>query len=227
MRSGIPVSLAAPFIALVTAVAVLLAVGAGAAARRAGMSPAAARGWMLRTAAVVAIWMAVTGLAGASGRLLDFMAMPPRVFFVIAPSLALAVALPLSGGLDRLLRAAPPAWLLVAQLFRLPVELCLWRMHGAGLIARMMTFEGSNFDILTALSAPLFAWLCFGGGRSRRGLAVLWNWAGITLLTNVVVRGMLSAPTRFQVFHTAPPNAIIARFPFIWLPCVLVAAPLP
>ena len=40
------------------------------------------------------------------------------------------------------------------------------------------------------------------------------------------MRGLLSAPTRFQVFHTAPPNAIIARFPFIWLPCVLVAVAL-
>jgi hypothetical protein len=93
-----------------------------------------------------------------------------------------------------------------------------------GRIARMMSIEGANYDLITGITAPVVAWLAVYTGNSR--LVKAWNIMGLALLANVMTHGMLNMPTRFRVFHEEPANTIIGTFPYIWLPCFSVAVAL-
>jgi hypothetical protein len=83
-----------------------------------------------------------------------------------------------------------------------------------------MTFEGRNWDILVGLTAPLVALVLTR--KPLLGFAKLWNIAGLLILGNIVGVALLSAPLPFRVFLNEPANTIIAEFPFVWLPSVLV-----
>ena len=121
-----------------------------------------------------------------------------------------------------LLAAVPPAWLVAAQTFRIPVEIVLWRLAVAGVIPELLSFHGRNVDILVGLTAPVVAYACFVRRAWPARVAVWWNWAGIVILLNVVVLVQLSAPTPWRIFETDPPATFIGDWPYIWLPAFLV-----
>jgi len=104
------------------------------------------------------------------------------------------------------------------QVFRFFVELLLWASFVENLLPVQMTFEGRNWDILSGLTAPLAALFL---SRSRWGLAI-WNLACLGLLVNIVTVAILSMPTDLRVFNNEPANTIVAEFPFILLPGMLV-----
>jgi len=108
-------------------------------------------------------------------------------------------------------------WLIAFQVFRIGMELILWRLAHAGVIPASMTFEGRNYDVLVGFTAPFIAWLAFTRRLVSPGPVIFWNVFGIAVLANVVVIGFLSAPTRFRQFFEGPPNEMIAHFPFVWL----------
>ena len=166
-------------------------------------------------------WLVATAYLSSRGMLSDFSALPPRVALVIVPSLAAAVILGLLPATGRLLPYLPPTWPIGSQVFRVAIEIVLWALAKEQRLPVEMTLSGRNFDVLTGLTALPMAWWASRGAPpwARK----LWNWAGILLVTNVAATGFLSAPTRFQMFHTMPPNTIIATFPFVWLPCIAVA----
>jgi len=53
-------------------------------------------------------------------------------------------------------------------------------------------------------------------------VALLYNIGGLLLLVNVLVIAVLSMPTPLRVFHNEPANTLLAYFPYIYLPGVLV-----
>ena len=85
-----------------------------------------------------------------------------------------------------------------------------------------MTFEGRNWDILAGLTAPIFGYYCFVKKQWPKGIAIAWNIAGLALLANIVTIAVLSMPTPARIFMNEPANTIVAEFPFIWLPGILV-----
>jgi hypothetical protein len=50
----------------------------------------------------------------------------------------------------------------------------------------------------------------------------MWNITGLILLANIVTIAILSFPTPFRAYTDPPGSDIIASFPFIWLPGILV-----
>lgn len=84
-----------------------------------------------------------------------------------------------------------------------------------------MTFEGLNFDILVGLTAPLAGYYFFSGNTSLRW-GIIWNLAGLGLLSTIVVISILSAPVPIRVFWNEPANTVVAYLPFIWLPGFVV-----
>ena len=108
------------------------------------------------------------------------------------------------------------------QVFRVPVEVFLWCQFLDGLTPIQMTFEGRNYDVLTGITAPVFAWICYGQGRKLHKLAIAWNIAGLVLLLNIVITAILSAPVPFRVFMNEPANTLVAEFPIVLLPSFLV-----
>ena len=205
----IPSHVATLFAAYVLLVAAGVVAGVHAAARTPRLTA--------RVAVGLLAWLAASGALARRGALLDWSAVPPRFAIVVLPPLLFAAALAFTPLADRVLRVTPPGWLIAGQTFRVGVEALLWLLSVHGALAPLMTFHGRNFDVLTGLTAPVAAWLCFGGERRRTRLALAWNAVGLALLVNVVTHGILSTPTPFQVLHTTPPNTIVARFPTVWL----------
>jgi len=104
------------------------------------------------------------------------------------------------------------------QVFRVFVEILLWALFVENLLPIQMTFEGRNFDIISGLTAPLAAMFLL---RSKWGLA-LWNIMCLGLLINIVTVAILSMPGPLRSFFNEPSNTIVATFPFILLPGMLV-----
>jgi hypothetical protein len=84
-----------------------------------------------------------------------------------------------------------------------------------------MTWDGMNFDIITGVTALAIAPFV---GRISRGWLLAWNCLGLGLLLWAIAIATVSFPTSLQLLH--PDNTWIARFPYIWLPAVLVPSAL-
>ena len=218
----VPGSIAAAFVLLVVALGVLLLVGLNRGLARLER-PTARR---LRTVRLVGLglglWLLLTGAAAARGVFLRFNALPPPIAFAIVPAIAAAFVVGSSRAARVVADAVPGRWIVALQSFRIVVEIILWRLAVHHALPEVMTWNGRNFDVVTGLTAPLVAYLGFADGRSRRTLLTLWNVAGLLLVTNVFVHGMLSAPTPFRVLVTDPPNTVIGQLPFVWLPAFVV-----
>lgn len=187
-----------------------------------GVPAAQATRRMLTVTAAVTGWLLLLSILSAAGVFSDFTSMPPKMLLAILVPLLFILWLTFSSSTKSFLKAVPPQWLIYFQVFRVPVEVLLWIQFLEGLTPVQMTFEGRNWDVLTGLTAPLFAYLCYGQGRSLRGLAALWHLCGLALVLNIVVISVLSAPVPFRVFMNEPANTIVAEFPVIFLPGVLV-----
>ncbi|WP_276482437.1 hypothetical protein [Paraflavitalea pollutisoli] len=174
------------------------------------------------TVMVILTWLALQGILAFFGFYLVTETTPPRFILAIAPALITILLLFLlppgrqwmdSWKLQRL------TWLHVV---RVPVELVLFWLYQHGQVPLLMTFEGSNPDILSGLTAPLIAWLAFRSGSPRRALLIAWNLLCLGLLLNIVIRAILSAPTPFQQWGFEQPNIGVLQLPFVWLPAFIV-----
>ena len=105
---------------------------------------------------------------------------------------------------------------------RIPVEIVLLWLFLHHTIPQAMTFEGSNFDILSGLSAPLVYYFGFIKKQLNRMVMIIWNIVCILLLLNVVSNAVLSLPGRFQNFGFEQSNIAVGYFPFLLLPAILV-----
>jgi hypothetical protein len=165
---------------------------------------------------------AISGSLAAMGVLRDFSALPPPFALLIFPVVLSTLFMALSSFGARLAKGLP-LWVLVGfQGFRLPVELILLELHQEGHLPKRMTFEGYNFDIITALTAIVVAYLLYKN-KAGKGLVLAWNVMGLGLVLTIISIGILSTPT-FTVFQEGPANRIMAEFPFVWVPVIFVQA---
>lgn len=146
---------------------------------------------------------------------------PPR--FPLAPLPTIIILLVLFFAFGRKdVSAESLRILLLLSVVRVPVEFVLLWLYQSGQVPQLMTFEGSNFDILSGLTAPLIAWLAFRSGKINRPLLIAWHLLAFVLLLNIVVTAILSLKTPFQQFAFEQPNRGVLYFPFIWLPAIIV-----
>lgn len=183
--------------------------------------PAQHRRIVWGTIVVIACWIAGIGVAAAMGIFHDFSSFPPKMIAVALPPFFVLLFLTFRPSVTRLLPFVSPAWLVGIQSFRIAVEILLWLLFMQGLVPIQMTFEGYNFDVLTGLTAlPVVYFIA--KKRVPNVALVLWNSAGLVLLFTIVSIAFMSMPTPMRVFMNEPSNTIIAHFPFVWLPGVLV-----
>ncbi|MBN64633.1 MAG: hypothetical protein CME20_25000 [Gemmatimonadetes bacterium] len=218
----VPLRVEVLFLSTVLGVLALFAIAVRAAAER--TEGVAVGLWTVRAVAGAAIWLAATGLVALTGVLRDF-SLPPRIFFLLAVSLALTFSIAYSRVGTALVAGIGPVGLIGFQLFRLPVEIFLHGMYQAGQTPVQMTYAGLNFDIFSGLTAPAMAWLVW---RGKAGRAMIWGWNifALLLLVNIVTIGIFSLPTEFRIFMNEPANTFVAYVPYVWLPAVLVQAAL-
>lgn len=171
-------------------------------------------------AAGLAVWLAATALAASQG-VLRFEGVPPTMPLFMAVTLGTALVLAFSGVGRRLALGVPLGALVLAQGFRLPLELIMHRLAEDGLMPVQMSYAGLNFDIVTGLLAIPLGFFVLRG-RAPLWLVRAWNVVGFVLLLNVLVIAMLSTPTPFRVFQGEPANVWITMAPWVWLPALLV-----
>ena len=152
------------------------------------------------------VWIAALSILSISGFLSDFSTVPPRMFIVLGIPLLALIILIRYGKVSKILKEVPSKWLIYIQAFRFFVEILLWMLFLDNLLPVQMTLEGWNF----------------AKQRLNKKLAIAWNFMGLALLTNIVTIAILSFPTPFRAFMNEPANTIVAQFPIVLLPGILV-----
>jgi hypothetical protein len=205
------------FIAQVLALLGLVIFGLNRAYQKANLSK---KGFFTTTFVLIA-WLIIISLVSASGFFQNFQALPPRIFITVFVPTIMLVMLLRSPETSAWVQQIPPQWLINLQSFRILMEIILWLLFLDKIVPIQMTFEGRNFDILVGITAPIFAYLCFGKKVNFK-LAILWNIGGLLLLGNIVGIAIFSAPTPFRVFMNEPANTFIASMPYTLLPAFVV-----
>jgi hypothetical protein len=218
MSQNVPLLVELGMPVLVAAVAALFV-----AATWASAPPGAAS----RQATRAAVGIGAIGLVGAaaalSGILSDTTRRPPAMLFVLLLSVAATVSAARSSFGARVARL--PLWALVgAQAFRLPLELVMHRAAQAGVMPSEMTFGGLNYDIVTGASALLLG-VALYRGKVLLPLVTAWNVMGSVLLA-IIVGVAFAAMPFIGAFGPEHVNTWVLRFPYVWLPTILVQAAL-
>ena len=168
--------------------------------------------------ATLTLWLVFTGGLAGSGFLDQWN--PPRMLFLFGAILIFLFWSARQPWTQRL-GDLSLKWLVGFQAFRVVVEGLLHQAVQEGVAHPTMTWTGTNFDILPGVSALL---LCPFADRLKPRNLQIWNVAMAVVLIFTVVTAMLAAPTPFSQIGGDPPNVFVARFPFVWLPGVLVTS---
>lgn len=104
---------------------------------------------------------------------------------------------------------------------RIVVEVILALLFYQGLVSIYMTFEGTNYDILSGITAPIIAYLVFHKNNNKK-LLLWWNILCLLLLLNVVITAVFAFPSPFQRLAFDQPNIAVLYFPFNLLPTFIV-----
>lgn len=167
-------------------------------------------------------WLIYSSVAAFNGTLLDFSSTPPKIFIIVIPAALIVIYLSISTNINRLLTFIPAEWPVYVQSFRILMELGLWLLYIRNIIPVQMTFEGLNYDILIGLSALLVGYYSLATEKWPRIISVLWNFAGLLLVTNIFIVSFLSTPSPLRQFFNEPANTIVAYFPFVLIPAFIV-----
>jgi hypothetical protein len=167
-------------------------------------------------------WLAIQAYLSLNGFYLINNTMPPRfILLVLPPLLFIIILFNYSKGklfLDQLNLKQ----LTLIHIVRIPVEIVLLGLYTRQLVPQIMTFEGTNFDILSGISAPFIYYFVLNKVNYNKKLLLVWNIICLALLLNIVGTAILSAPSPFQKLAFNQPNVGVLLFPFNWLPSFIV-----
>jgi hypothetical protein len=192
------------------------------AAERTGWPDNRRRSFLVKAIAGIALWIGLITVLSLSGFFNDFSRLPPRPLFLLLVAMAAIIIVAFSRPVQQILNVTPPHWLVYLQSFRIGVEILLWLSFTKNLIPVQMSWEGYNYDVLSGLLALPAGYLMARYPSKARTVGIAYNTIGILLLLNILVIAVLSMPTPFRYFTNEPANTIVGRFPFIFLPAVLV-----
>lgn len=166
--------------------------------------------------------MVFLGVLATRGFFSNFTALPPRLSFALLTPLPVVLLFARGRAGKLLLDQTRPELFVYLQSFRILVEAGIWILVRNGLLPVQLSFEGSNFDVLTGILAAPVGYYCFVKRTWPPVVAVVYNILGLVLLVNVVTLATLSMPTPLRAFHNQPDSSLVTRFPLIYLPGVLV-----
>ena len=170
----------------------------------------------------MAVWLFVIALLTFQGVFEETTSFPPRLFIAVGMTVIALITLFVSKGSRDFILKMPITTLTYLHIIRVPVELVLWWLAIEKLVPIEMTFEGSNFDILTGVTAPFAAVFLVGMRSKSTFAAVIWNIAGIVMLANIVIIAIRASPYFYNPESFAVPNIAVLQFPLIWLPTFVV-----
>jgi len=148
---------------------------------------------------------------------------PPKIVFLgILPAILTIIFLFITRKGRAFIDSLPLVNLTYLNVIRVPVEFVLLWLFINKAVPQLMTFEGRNFDIISGVTAPFIAYFGFVKQKLPGRAILIWNFACLALLLNIVVNALLSTPSPLQKFAFDQPNIAILDFPFSWLPSFVV-----
>ncbi len=168
-------------------------------------------------------WAGLQSIMGISGFYQNTQIMPPRLMlFGILPTLIVIVVVFSTAKGKELVMKINLKRLTYFHAIRILVELVLSVLYHFGLVSVYMSFEGTNFDLFSGLTAPIVGYLAFRLGRTNKKILWFWNIICLLLLLNVVITAIFAFPSPFQQLAFDQPNLAVLYFPFNLLPTVVV-----
>ncbi|MEM6396206.1 MAG: hypothetical protein AAF741_07640 [Bacteroidota bacterium] len=165
------------------------------------------------------VWLVLQAVLASSGFYAEFDLLPPRLVFPVASVFLVCSAIGFSRAGRQIRDRVSLEKLHYLHAVRILVELVF--LHGLfemGLVAKTITYQGTNFDIYAGLTGPLVGILVFRYKLLPRSVALIWNILACTVLISVFVQATLSAPFPIQRLGFDQSTTAIFYFPFIWLP---------
>lgn len=195
------------FMLLCLGVVSLFLAGIWVSAKRGDVDP---RKRTVGIAAGVVLWILLTSVPVWTGW--TEVRPMPRLLIVLASINLASLAVGFSPVGRWLAESISLGWLVGFQAFRLPLELILHSWAQAGTIPETMTWSGSNWDIITGVTALALA------PFATRKVALAWiaNIVGIVLLINVGRVVVLSSPLPFA-WDVEPSLQLAFHVPFAWI----------
>jgi hypothetical protein len=171
---------------------------------------------------VMLLWLVVQSLIGFTGFYANTQVLPPRFLLLILPPFISIFLLFVTKRGKSIIRDFDPKILTLLHCIRIPVEWGLYLLASYHSIPYLMTFEGSNFDIISGITALPVFYFGFVKKKLNRMTLLLWNSCCLMLLLNIVITAILSAPFPFQQFAFNQPNIAVFYFPIYFLPGFIV-----
>jgi hypothetical protein len=172
---------------------------------------------------IILSWTILQSIVGLSGFYQNTETMPPRLMlFGIFPALICTLLLFFIPKGKSFINQLNLKTLTYFHSIRIPVEIVLALLYYQGLVSVYMTYEGTNFDLFSGISAPIVAFLAFRKSNTYNKLLLWWNVLCLLLLLNVVITAVFAFPSPFQQLAFDQPNIAVLYFPFNLLPTVVV-----
>ncbi|MDA9773806.1 hypothetical protein N9B82_02520 [Saprospiraceae bacterium] len=150
--------------------------------------------------------------------------MPPRFpIFVFIPVIAFIGIFFYAKRNSEIFEDIPSIWAIYYQSFRVVMELIIFMTFSAGLIPIQATFQGYNFEIVFAFTAPIIAYFSYVKPIIPKKLVIAWNVIGILFLV-IVVSIIVTSYFAPEMWGTDSQLIDIrfARLPLILLPAFIV-----
>lgn len=149
--------------------------------------------------------------------------LPPRIMlFGILPTLITIIILFNTKKSLRFIDQIDLKKLTLIHCIRVPVEIVLFCLFNAGVMSEYITFEGTNFDIFSGLTAPLVYFAIRDKITIPKRFLLSWNIICLLLLLNVVITAIFSIPSPFQKLAFDQPNIAVLYSPYVLLPTLVV-----
>lgn len=171
---------------------------------------------------IVLVWLTIQAVLGVAGFYENSLTKPPRIVFMLAPTILSMIYLFNTKQGLLFIDSINLKYLTLMHSVRVLVEIVLIQLFVAKAIPEVMTFEGRNFDILSGLSAMAVFYFGYIKKVLSPKLILIWNVICLMLVINVVVYGILSAPSVVQQLNFNQPNIAVLHFPFVWLASFIV-----
>ncbi len=176
----------------------------------------------ITTLIIILAWLLLQAIVSFTGFYQVTTGFPPRFALLAFPAVLFIIILFISAKGRVWLDGLDAKTLTILHIVRIPVELTLYWLFLNKAVPQVMTFAGRNYDIIAGITAPLVYYFGFVKNNLNKTALLIWNFACIGLLANIVITAVLSVPTSFQQFGFDQPNTAILYFPFVWLPCCVV-----
>ncbi|MFK7907046.1 MAG: hypothetical protein AB8B69_18065 [Chitinophagales bacterium] len=169
------------------------------------------------------LWLAYAAILGKSGFLQNF-DFPPRFpLLLILPAFIFTGVLLSRHHDSPVIAAIPKSWLIYYQTFRIVIESLFVATVSIGVLHPEVTFEGYNYDIVFAFTAPFVAYLVFNKKLLPQKFALAWNYLGLAVIAFIIF--LFTTTTYFpSVWGSAETlaNKEFITFPYVFVPAFLM-----